>query len=185
MPPAPRRPACRAALLATLLVAAPAAFAARPTTPAPALPQPAPGLWQVQSQVAELGNLPMRWKICVGNEPLAKLLARTAKQERCSEHSVRRNADGQVRVTMRCQVQSSQVHSEGLFAGDLRQSFSGTLHSVFTPPWQGLTQANAQISGQRLGNCAPGQRPGIIVQRELPNADDILRSADSLLRNLR
>ena len=151
---------------------------------APALPQPRAGLWQVESKIVELGGLPMRWQVCVGEEPLSTLLARMARQEKCTGHNVRAIPDG-VEVDMQCSLQGSQVHSQGTFTGDIRQSFTGTLHSRCSPPWQGLEQSSAQLSGQWLRACSPGQKPGTVVRRETPNVDDVLRSADTLLRGLR
>ncbi|MBR4736923.1 MAG: DUF3617 family protein [Rhodocyclaceae bacterium] len=173
------------ALLALAVSGAACAAGSTVAADAAALPQPRAGLWQVESRIVELGGLPMRWQVCVGEEPLASLLARMARQEQCSEHEVRAGAGGGVAVRMQCRLQGSQVASEGTFSGDIRQSFSGTLHSRFSPPWQGLEQSSAQLSGQWLSACKPGQKPGTVVRREAPNVDEVLRSADSLLRGLR
>ena len=172
------------ALLAQAVPGALCAASATATANAAPLPQPRAGLWQVESKIVELGGLPMRWQGCVGEEPLSSLLARMARQEKCTGHNVRA-VPGGVEVDMQCSLQGSQVHSQGTFSGDIRQSFAGTLHSRFSPPWQGLEQSSAQLSGQWLSACKPGQKPGTVVRREAPNVDEVLRSADTLLRGLR
>lgn len=130
-------------------------------TPLPAtLPTPQAGLWEMKTAVAEMGGMIMTFESCMGGSVEELLRRPEVEDANCQDMQVDHQGN---RLTARaiCTIEGSRAEIVSDFTGDFKQSYSGTIHSTYSPPLQGLQKTTAKVDGRWVApNCLPGQKPG-------------------------
>ncbi len=158
----PIRPVLYASCLATLF----ASTGATAQIPAD-MPRPDPGLWQMQTTIAQMGGMSMGFRICL-DESVEDLLIQPDEEANCSEQSYRRDGD-RIIVNAVCDADGSEARIEGAFTGDFRRNYSGDVVTNFSPPLQGMARTDMRIDAQWTRPCQAGERPGEPIMQGMPS----------------
>ncbi len=131
------------------------------------MPKPDPGLWQMQTTMAQMGGMGMGYRMCIGDD-FDDLMMQPDDDMECRDFSYQRDGN---RIVYRatCQADGSTARVEGVFTGDFRRSYQGNITTTFSPPLEGMSRADMTLDAQWVGPCAPGQKSGDMVMDGMPN----------------
>lgn len=132
----------------------------------PDMPRPDPGLWQLQTTLAQMGGMSMGYRMCIGDD-FDDLLMQPDDEMECRDFSYQRNGN-QITYRATCQADGSTARVEGVFTGDFRRSYSGQITTTFSPPLEGMSRADMTLNAQWVSPCAPGQQSGDMVLDGMP-----------------
>lgn len=146
---------------------APAAVA-KPERPKISLPPRQPGLWQMTVTENGSADPPQDMQICIDALTDAHLgiLGTDLSGDQCSQRTVSQAGDGTLGLLARCDMGAGVVTEySGAITGDYSRDYSEKLRAQTTS--QSLPQMNRVVSyivtAKRVGDCAPGQQPGDLV----------------------
>jgi hypothetical protein len=134
-------------------------------TPALDLPARAPGLWERKWVAAENALPPLIQQICIG-KPAAWLpdeVDAVANAKNCAS-DIRREGDAIVADTQ-CQTPGGRRKTHQVMRGDFTSAYTirtTRASSIANDPNHALRTTQ---EGRWLGACAPGQRPGDVVEK--------------------
>ena len=132
------------------------------------IPKRKPGLWELQTTLAEMGGFTNTFQICI-DEEFDDLMDTAGDDETdCSENVVRREGN-RVFVDAVCRIDGTTATLRGVFAGDFSSQYTGEIKTTYDPPMQGLTATNLTLEGRWLSACLPGQKAGDVVLQGMPN----------------
>lgn len=130
------------------------------------LPKRTPGLWKMT--IKKPGEKRTRAiQQCVGpstDEDMMQMgldLAGAMKQS-CEENSFSKTSDGFTSLT-KCQLMGSTMVSKGVFRGDHKSQYAGTIETRFTPAFFGHEQQVIEISARRIAECPEDMNPGDMI----------------------
>ena len=149
------------ACASTLLVGS--AFAQIPAD----MPRPDPGLWQMQTSIVQMGGMGMGYRVCIGDD-VDDLLMQPDEEVECRDFSYRRDGDRLIYNAV-CDAEGSKARVEGVFTGDIRRNYQGSITTTFTPPLEGIARTDMTLDATWIGACAPGQQPGDVVVDRMPS----------------
>ena len=138
------------------------------------MPRPDPGLWQMQTSIVQMGGMGMSYRLCIGDD-VDDLLMQPDEDVECRDFSYRRDGN-QLMYNATCRTEGSEARVEGVFTGDIRRNYQGSITTTFTPPLEGIARTDMALNASWLGPCAPGQQPGdfaIDGMPSLPGMGDI------------
>jgi len=145
-----------------LLVAALATAGAAATTAE--MPKRKPGLWEVNSRMEGMPNMPGPLQQCI-DENTDNLMMQGRSKLDCSVMDFKPSGN---RVDMHavCKVENSTVTMDGSFEGQFNSSYRSDITSTFNPPLYGQSRMHMKQEARWIGACKAGQKPGDVV---MPN----------------
>ena len=142
-----------------VLIAALGALVALPAA-AQQLPQRKPGLWETKSKGNEGETIA---KQCVGPGTDQSIVGGLAAGA-CSKMQVTKTATGYA-VETECAVGQIKASGNSVITGDFQTSVrtEGTTKISGMPGQTGQVERKLVVEATRVGECAPGQKPGDII----------------------
>lgn len=131
------------------------------------MPRPDPGLWQMQTSIVQMGGMGMGYRVCIGDD-VDDLLMQPDEEVECREFSYRRDGDRLIYNAV-CDAEGSEARVEGVFTGDIRRNYQGSITTTFTPPLEGIARTDMTLDATWIGACAPGQQPGDVAIDRMPS----------------
>ena len=131
------------------------------------MPRPEPGLWQMQTSIVQMGGMGMGYRICVGDD-VDDLLMQPDEDVECRDFNYQRDGDRLI-YSARCNAEGSEAFVEGVFTGDIRRNYQGSITTTFSPPLEGIARTDMALEAQWIGPCAPGQASGDVVIDSMPS----------------
>ncbi len=132
------------------------------------IPKRKPGLWELQTTLAEMGGFTNTFQICI-DEDFDDLMDTAGDDETdCSENGVRREGN-RVFVDAICRIDGTTATLRGVFAGDFSSQYTGEIKTTYDPPMQGMDATHLTLEGRWLSACLPGQKAGDVVLQDMPN----------------
>jgi hypothetical protein len=132
------------------------------------LPKRKPGLWELQTTLAEMGGFTHTFQICIDEEFDDLMDTQGDDETDCSENVVRRDGD-RVFVDAVCRIDGTTATLRGVFSGDFASRYTGEIKTTYDPPLEGMAETNLTLEGRWLSACRPGQQPGDVVLQGMPN----------------
>jgi hypothetical protein len=144
------------------------------------LPKRDAGLWEMKTSMAELGGMGMSFQVCL-DDSIDDLFTSPEDDMNCSEKSYWRDG-GTVHFKATCTVEGSTARVNGRFSGEFRRSYSGEVHTTYSPPLQGMNTTTLGVQARWLSACRAGQKPGDVEMMGMPGMGNI--NLDALMKNL-
>lgn len=151
------------------------AFAATPED----MPKRKPGLWELQTALAEMGGMGMRLQTCV-DESVEDLIPEDGEAD-CDEQSYRKDGN-RIVFSATCRAAGSTARIEGSFTGDFTSSYAGEIRTTYTPPLHGMARSTMTMEARWVGVCKPGQKPGDVIMMGLPGMGNI--NLEEMMKNM-
>lgn len=160
----PRAAASRPALWAASALAPTIglALAAAPVRAKDELPARQPGLWATQMQMAGMPAGMGNSQHCVdaATDAAMQNQALAGDGEMRCVHKVSQRSAGLVVMQADCSGAEGKAHMTARISGDMQRSYQVDNHVTFTPPRNGMREANMVIQARHMGACPAGMKPG-------------------------
>ena len=129
------------------------------------LPKRKPGLWELNTRMAGMPSMGAMQQ-CI-DRSTDDLMQQQAKKEKhnCSVLEVKTQGN-KATIHSVCKVQGSTATTDAVFVGTFDVAYKGDMHTRFSPPLEGMSEAKATIDARWIGPCKPGQKPGDVI---MPN----------------
>ncbi len=132
------------------------------------IPKRKPGLWEIQTTLAEMGGITNTLQICIDEEFDDLMDTQGDEDTDCSENVVHRDGN-RVLVDAVCRIDGTTATLRGVFAGDFSSQYTGEIKTTYDPPMQGMATTHLTLEARWLSACLPGQQPGDVVLQGMPN----------------
>lgn len=132
------------------------------------IPRRKPGLWEIQTTLAEMGGVTNTLRICADEEFDDLMDTRGDEDTDCSEQTVRRDG-GRVLMSAVCRIDGTTATLRGVFEGDFSSRYSGEIKTTYDPPMQCMATSHLTLEARWLSACLPGQRGGDMLLQGMPN----------------
>ena len=126
------------------------------------IPKRKPGLWEIQTTLAEMGGVTNTLQICIDEEFDDLMDTRGDEDTDCSEQTVRRDGNRML-VDAVCRIDGTTATLRGVFAGDFSSRYQGEIKTTYDPPIQGMATSHLALEARWLSACLPGQQPGQVI----------------------
>ncbi|MBI1906150.1 MAG: DUF3617 family protein [Rhodocyclales bacterium] len=168
-------------LLRSIALGAPLLFGIAAVHGAPDLPKRQPGLWEMTTNMPQMGGLAMTVQTCVDSTTDELMAKQGDEAQICEKRDYRRDGD-RVVFEATCKTDGSTVHVKGVFSGNFAHSYKGKIDSTYTPPIHGMASSSMTMEGRWLGACKPGQKPGDTQMMGMPGMGNI--NIQEMMKNM-
>lgn len=137
------------------------------------IPKRKSGLWEM-TMTTESKNSPnskpMVMQTCIDEktDDLTRQQGESMTKEMCSKSDISTQGNSLV-VDSVCKFGESKVSSHAVMTGDYKSGYTMTSQSTYSPPMMGMSESTTTIAAKWIGPCLPGQKPGDVIMKGMPN----------------